>query len=38
MLILNDVHLREDADHVNATFRTGPRATHVVAGGMGPVV
>lgn len=31
--VVNDIHLCENADHVNATFRTGPRATHMVIAG-----
>ena len=33
LLIIDDIHLCEDIDHVNAIFRTGPRATHVVFSG-----
>jgi len=32
---INDIHLCEDADHVNAVFQTGQRANHLLfAGGL----
>jgi len=33
LLFIDDIHLYEDIDYVNAIFRTGPRATHVVLAG-----
>ena len=31
-VVINDIHLREDTDDINAALRTGPRATHAAAG------
>ena len=33
LLIISDIHLCADTDHVNVTFKTGPRATQVVVAG-----
>ena len=37
-IIIKDIHVCEDIDHVNAIFRKGPRETHMVlAGDLVPV-
>jgi len=33
LLLIDDIHLCEATEHVNAVFRIGPRATHVVLAG-----
>jgi len=30
LLIINDIHLCENTDHVNTIFSTGPRAIHLL--------